>query len=144
MLAKRCLMVAGVYFVCGLSLGIAMGIAHNFALVPVHAHINLLGWTSLAIAAAVFRLWPQTAQTALASAFFWIYNLCLPVAMASLGLMLSGYRFILIEPIVVVSHLGVWLGGVLFAANLLRSLTAATPASEQSITCKDAHACESG
>lgn len=142
MLAIRCLTLAGIYLVCGLSLGMAMGIAHNFALVPVHAHINLLGWTSLAIAAAVFRLWPQTARTALARAFFWIYNLCLPVAMVSLGLMLSGYRFILIEPMVIVSHLGVWLGGVLFAANLIRSLAAAS--GEQPDARKDAQVWESG
>lgn len=128
MLATRCLKLAGMYLVCGLSLGIAMGIAHNFALIPVHAHINLLGWTSLAIAAAVFRLWPQAGRTFLADAFFWVYNLCLPVAMTSLGLLLSGYKSALIEPLVIVSHLGVWLGGVLFAVNLIRS--AAAPQSE--------------
>ncbi|HWM67548.1 MAG TPA: hypothetical protein VNO35_13260 [Steroidobacteraceae bacterium] len=124
MLSTRCLKLAGLNLVLGMSLGIFMGITHNFSLAPVHAHTNLLGWATLALAAVVFRLWPQTAVTRLAHAFFWTYNLSLPVAMVSLGLRLTGYDFVGLVPVVISALLGVWLGAVLFVANLFWSIPA--------------------
>ncbi len=122
MLAIRCLKLAGLYLVLGMSLGIGMGIARNFSLAPVHAHINLLGWVSLGLAAAVFKLWPQAARTRLATAYFWTYNLSLPVAMASLAVELSGYRAIV--PLVAASHMVLWLGGLMFVINLFLTFRA--------------------
>lgn len=46
----------------GTSLGIAMGISHDFSLAPVHAHLNLLGWTSLALMGLTYRAWPELAR----------------------------------------------------------------------------------
>lgn len=40
----------------GMLLGIQMGMAHDFQLVPVHAHINLVGWVSLALFGIGYRL----------------------------------------------------------------------------------------
>jgi hypothetical protein len=124
MLSARCLKLAGLYLVLGTSLGIFMGVTGNFSLAVVHAHTNLLGWATLALAAVVFRLWPQTAVTRLAQIFFWIYNLCLPVAMASLGLHLTQHDFVWLMPVVISAHLGVWLGAVLFVVNLFWSIPA--------------------
>jgi len=33
----------------GISMGIFMGIAQDFTLAPAHAHLNLLGWVSMAL-----------------------------------------------------------------------------------------------
>jgi hypothetical protein len=122
MLSIRCLKLAGLYLVLGMSLGLFMGATGNFQLAPVHAHINLLGWVTLAIASGVFKLWPQTAQTRLANAFFWIYGLSLPVAMVALILLLRGHTGVV--PLLSLSELGGWLGGVLFVVNLFRALPA--------------------
>lgn len=48
-IAYFCFIAAAVAAICGMSLGIFMGIRGDFTLVPVHAHINLLGWVSLAL-----------------------------------------------------------------------------------------------
>ena len=40
--------IAVVYLVVGATLGLGMGIAQTFTLAPVHAHLVLLGWASLA------------------------------------------------------------------------------------------------
>ena len=40
----------------GMVMGIAMGMAHDFQLAPVHTHINLVGWVSLAIFGIGYRL----------------------------------------------------------------------------------------
>ncbi|MCO6416691.1 hypothetical protein JYK14_11035 [Siccirubricoccus sp. KC 17139] len=52
------LATAALCLVIGVAMGIAMGIAHDFHLAPVHAHLNLLGWTSLALMGLTYRAWP--------------------------------------------------------------------------------------
>ena len=46
--SQFCFFAAAVFALTGMSLGIAMGMREDFTLAPVHAHINLLGWVSLA------------------------------------------------------------------------------------------------
>ena len=52
------LKLAITYLIVGVALGIAMGATRNFALAPVHAHINLLGWTTLALAGLIYTVYP--------------------------------------------------------------------------------------
>lgn len=120
MLSIRCVKLAGLYLVTGMSMGVYMGATKNFALAPVHAHVNLLGWVTLAVAAAVFRLWPQAQGTRLAQTFFWLYNLCLPVTLLALALLLTGHAAA--APVLATTELGVWLGGVLFVLNLFLAI----------------------
>ena len=47
--------------VLGVGMGIYMGVQQDFALAPVHAHLNLLGWVSLAIFGLVYRAFPELA-----------------------------------------------------------------------------------
>lgn len=44
-----CFTIAGLAAISGMSLGIYMGLNGDFTLAPVHAHINLLGWVTMAI-----------------------------------------------------------------------------------------------
>lgn len=39
----------------GMALGIVMGITSDFTLAPAHAHINLVGWASLAFFGLAYR-----------------------------------------------------------------------------------------
>ena len=80
----RFLKIAVVYLLIGAFLGLGMGIAQNFALVPVHAHVLLLGWASLALAGLVYHLYPAASTTRLARVHFWLHNLGLPVFMVTL------------------------------------------------------------
>ncbi|MFC7543426.1 hypothetical protein ACFQU2_33630 [Siccirubricoccus deserti] len=52
------LATAALCLVVGVAMGIAMGIAHDFHLAPVHAHLNLLGWTSLSLMGLTYRAYP--------------------------------------------------------------------------------------
>jgi hypothetical protein len=63
------LATAALCLVVGVSLGIAMGIAHDFTFAPVHAHLNLLGWTSLALMGLTFRAYPELGQNRVALLF---------------------------------------------------------------------------
>ncbi|WP_144184775.1 cytochrome-c oxidase [Elioraea rosea] len=51
----------------GTGLGIGMGIAHDFRFSPVHAHLNLLGWTSLALMGLTYAVYPALGQNRLAA-----------------------------------------------------------------------------
>lgn len=61
-LAFHCFRTAVVMGLCGLTLGVGMGIAHDFALMPVHAHLNLLGWVSFFLYGAFYFLVPAAAR----------------------------------------------------------------------------------
>lgn len=116
----RLIKLAAIYLVLGMTLGIWMGIAQDHTLRGVHAHMNLLGWVTLGVSALVFHIFPHLAATRLASAWFWVYNLSLPVGLVALGFKL--YGDMRLEQVQVVSFLAIWLGGVLFAANVLINL----------------------
>jgi hypothetical protein len=53
---------AAACLVVGVALGMYMGIVHDFALAPVHAHVNLIGWASLALMGLTMRAWPALAE----------------------------------------------------------------------------------
>jgi hypothetical protein len=114
--------IAVIYIAVGATLGIIMGIKGDFTLAPVHAHINLLGFATLAIAGLIYRAFPAAATTRLARVHFWLHNLALPVFMISLGCMLSGNVAWL--PVVIVSSLAVLLGLYVFGVNVWMSIKA--------------------
>jgi len=88
-MSERFIHIAVAYLVVGATLGAAMGISGKFTLQPVHAHLLLAGWLSLAMAGVLYKLYPAAAGTKLATAHFWLHNLGLPIFMAGLAAALS-------------------------------------------------------
>jgi hypothetical protein len=118
----RLIKLAVLYLVIGMTMGIAMGMSHDFLLRPVHAHVNLLGFAVLAIAAFVFHAFPDLARTRLAMAWFWIYNISMPVGLGALALVLNGKMWA--EPALIVGELLLWASGCLFAFLVVWNLRA--------------------
>jgi len=111
------LKIAVVYLFIGALLGLIMGITQKFTLAPVHAHLLLLGWASLALAGIVYHLYPAASTTRLARIHFWLHNLALPVFMAGLAMVLTGTEGAL--PVVASGASAVLIGLALFAMNVL-------------------------
>lgn len=111
------LKIAVVYLFVGALLGLIMGITQKFALAPVHAHLLLLGWASLALAGLIYHLYPAAANTLLARIHFWLHNLGLPVFMVGLALLLTGSESA--GAIVGISASVVLIGLAVFATNVL-------------------------
>ncbi len=110
------LKLAILYLIVGVGLGIAMGASENFALRPVHAHLNLLGWTTLALAGLIYSVFPQAGESRLAKIHFWLHNLALPVMMGSLTLLLLGNSKAL--PFLAGSEIAAAAGVLVFAFNI--------------------------
>lgn len=71
-LPRAFLLIALLFAFVGMGLGIQMGIAHDFTAAPIHAHINLVGWVTLALYGLVHRAYPAMATSRLAWPQFWI------------------------------------------------------------------------
>lgn len=116
-MAQRFIRIAVVYLVVGAILGLVMGISGKFTLAPVHAHLLLAGWLSLAMAGVIYHLYPDAGRTRLAKARFWLHNVGLPVFMVGLAFALTGTEGII--PVVASGATALLAGFVLFAANVL-------------------------
>lgn len=109
-----------VYLIVGIGLGIAMGASQNFTLRPVHAHVNLLGFTVLALAGLIYSVYPQAGASRLARLHFWLHNLALPVMMGSLALLLTGNTSVV--PALIASEFVAAAGVLVFACNVFLNL----------------------
>jgi hypothetical protein len=116
--------IAVVYFVIGVAWGIYMGASGDHSLFAVHAHINLLGWVSLALIGLIYRQFPELANTTLAKIQFWLHNLGLPFLMIVLTGLLRGNAAL--EPVVGIASAVVGLAVVLFAVNVFRNMASTT------------------
>jgi len=74
-LSKSFLILGALYLLVGLSFGIFMGATQEFDLAPVHAHINLLGFTLMTLFGIVYRIIPGLAETTLAKVHFWLFQI---------------------------------------------------------------------
>lgn len=80
-LAFFCLVTASLYALAGMALGIYMGITHDHTLSPAHAHINLVGWVTMALFGLYYHAVPAAAQSMLAK---------IQVGVATIGVLLLG------------------------------------------------------
>ncbi len=127
-MAIRFLKFAVVYLMLGMGMGMAMGITHHFEYAPVHAHINLLGWASLALVAMIYHAYPQAALTALARWHYRLHVTGLPIFMIGQFLLLSNHGRV--EWLVATGAAITFAGMALFAINLMKTLAAEQRAGE--------------
>ena len=111
--------LAVLYLIIGVALGLHMAKSGNHGMYPVHAHINLLGWVSMALFGLIYRQFPALAGNKLAKAHFWLYNLAVPVNMAMLYLYLGGNADI--EPVLGAASMVLGLAIAIFAINVLKN-----------------------
>jgi len=116
-IAQYCLVVAASAALCGMSLGIYMAANQNFTLAPAHAHLNLLGWVSMAL----YGLWYRGAEIvrprlAWTQAIVATVGFAIMVAALALLLVTGEHRF---EALIAGGAIFVVLGMVLFLFQIL-------------------------
>ncbi|HEY3731346.1 MAG TPA: hypothetical protein VGL28_08830 [Steroidobacteraceae bacterium] len=81
----RYIALGSLYLVLGMIMGLVMGIRQDFTFVPVHAHINLVGFTAHCLFGLVYRAWPRLQQGALARLQFWLFVPGTPLLLVGIG-----------------------------------------------------------
>ncbi|PLT32107.1 cbb3-type cytochrome c oxidase subunit I [Bacillus sp. V5-8f] len=109
-----------VYFLIGIGMGMFMSITHKFQYAPAHAHINLLGWASLALMGLIYHFFPSTGENSLAKVHYWLYNIGLPIMMIGLLLIESGKTAF--EPVIAIGASILSIGVIFFVVNVLINL----------------------
>ncbi|AWY39693.1 hypothetical protein DKY63_07180 [Pseudomonas putida] len=95
--------LAVVYFAIGVGLGVTMGASGDHSLFAVHAHVNLLGWVSMALFGLMGTVRPSITEGRLAAAQFWSWNIGVPVMLGALTLRLKGFPSV--EPVIGVASI---------------------------------------
>lgn len=116
-LAFYCIFSASIYAVIGMAGGIYMAASHDHTLATAHAHLNLLGFVSMAIFGLYYHAVPQAAVSRLAkihgmAATLGVWLLIPGIAMVYLGMN---------EGVAVIGSLVTILAMVLFVAVVARS-----------------------
>ncbi|WP_175990378.1 cbb3-type cytochrome c oxidase subunit I [Bacillus sp. Marseille-Q1617] len=117
----RLIKISVVYFMIGVLFGLYMSMTHDYSFTPVHAHINLLGWTALTLAGIIYHLFPAVSQTKLAKAHFWLHNISLPLMMIGLFILISSGNESII-PVIAAGGVLTTLAVLLFGYNVLTKL----------------------
>ncbi|MES2847004.1 MAG: TonB-dependent receptor [Pseudomonadota bacterium] len=121
-ISRNFLVIGSLYLVVGIGFGMYMGGSGDHSLAPVHAHINLLGFTLMTLFGLAYRLIPGMAANGLATAHFWLHQIGAIVLLIGLLLMMTGtVPEATVGPVMPVAEIAV-LGGVLcWLVNLVRS-----------------------
>jgi hypothetical protein len=120
----RFLLVAVCAALCGMAAGIFMAAAGDFTLAPAHAHLNLLGWVSMALYGLFYHAVPEAAAGWLPRAHFWVATAGLVIMVPALGWLLLGHPGI--EPVIGVGSLLTAAAMGMFGAVVLQSRRRAT------------------
>ena len=117
---SRYVVIGALWLLVGLILGIIIGASHNFQLMPLHAHINLVGFACHSIFGLVYRHWPVTKTSRLAWLQFWIFALATPITLTGLYFTLSGGP----ELPTIIGSFGLLVGALLFFVVIWRARNA--------------------
>jgi hypothetical protein len=115
-----CFVFAGLSALVGMIAGIVMGILQDFTIAPAHAHLNLLGWVTMALYGLYHRSFGRTTGW-----LGWTQVLTGAVGAATIGGGLALYLHSgdhAYFPLVIVGSLLAFLGMVLFLGIVLADL----------------------
>ena len=116
------LLIAIAYLLLGMGLGDYMGANEDYTLKPVHAHINLVGFTLMAVFAAIYKVFPAMAASRLATVHLWLHQL------GALTLVVGFYMFFgtsvdeeVLFPFIILSDIGLFGGTLVLGWNAVRN-----------------------
>ena len=109
------LLLAVILLIGGVGLGIFMAMNKDYQLAPVHAHVNLVGWVSLAIFGLTYRAFPRLKDTRLAGLHFAL------AAASAAAMPYALYRAIVLqsEALAIIASLTFLAAAVIFLIQLI-------------------------
>lgn len=120
-ISRMFLLIGTLYLLVGIGFGMYMGGSGDHTLAPLHAHINLLGFTLMTLFGLGYRVIPGLADSALAKGHFWLHQIGALVLLIGLFLLMTArVAETTIGPVFPVAELAIWLGVLAWAVNLYR------------------------
>jgi len=111
--ARNFLGLAIIYAVCGMLLGLVMGLSQDHSQMPTHAHTMVAGWLMSGFVAFFYHLFPEINRSRLAMVHFWLTAASGIVMLISLFFVFGGNPAA--ESITGVASIVFFLGILLFA-----------------------------
>ena len=106
----------------GMLAGMHMGASADMRLMPAHAHLNLLGWVTMALYGTFYALTRDTYSPRLAWANFIVATLSILVLLPALSLFLLNANDPKYVPVMITGEVLTVLGMVIFAISVVREL----------------------
>ena len=105
----------------GMGWGMHMGAINDFAMAPVHAHLNLLGWVTMALYGTFYTLTATTLSERLAWSNFILSALGVLLMIPALAMYLqtSDHKYV---PALIGGEILTFLGMVVFGISVAREL----------------------
>lgn len=119
---SRGFMVTGpIYLAVGIVFGAYMGATNDQTFLPVHAHLNLLGFTLMMIFGITYHLLPEAGGSVLARVHFWLHQAGTLVLLAMITLLFAGkIAESAMFPVAPIAELAVLVGVLIFALAMFR------------------------
>jgi hypothetical protein len=114
-------MTGALCLLIGMIWGMVMAATQNFAMMPAHAHLNLLGWVTMSIYGTFYALTRETLVPRLA----WINYACATLGLAIMIPTLAAFLGTAnpsLEPVIAVGSLLSVIGLLTFAISAFREL----------------------
>lgn len=109
--------VATIYALCGMVWGMIMAKSEDFTQAPAHAHLNLLGWTTMGIMGGFYALAGERAPIRLGWTNFGLSTVGVIITIPALSKLLAGDKAIV--PVVATGSGICFLGMLVFFASIL-------------------------
>jgi hypothetical protein len=113
--------IAVVYLLLGMAWGMHMGGAEDFTMMPAHAHLNLLGWVTMALYGTFYALTHASLSPKLAWANWGLAALGVAIMIPALALYLPSHDAKYI-PGIVAGEVATVLSLLVFAVSVYREL----------------------
>lgn len=110
---------AVVFAVAGIAMGIAMAASQDHSVMPAHAHLNLLGWVSLFLIGAYYRLHPSLDESWMATIQVAVWIVGTIILITGVAAIHLGYTSA--EPVAIVGSLVIFADMLAFAIFVFRS-----------------------
>lgn len=118
-ISRAFLLFGAVYLLVGIVMGSYMGGSGDHTLAPVHAHINLLGFTLMTAFGLAYRVIPGLADGWMPKAHFWLHQAGTLVLLVGLYFLLSGsLPEATVGPVMPLAEGAILIGAILWAVNL--------------------------
>ncbi len=123
-ISRNFLLIGIMYLLIGVLFGMYMGGSGDHTLAPLHAHINLLGFTLMTVFALVYKVFPSMTDGRLGLIHFWLHQIGTVILLIMLFMLFTGrITEAGMAPIAPLAEAAVLIGVALFGWNAFKNVS---------------------